>query len=171
MPRKPPVRLSNTRQQIQIVLKRFLVFLGAITLLFLILLSAAIGYGKYLGYALAPSGRAYADESVRAIITTWSEDALIKRSSPELRAVTTQGQLDQFFVSLNKLGKFQSYGGAQGNVNLSLNFKKGLIITATYHATATFLNGKADITIKLIRHNNAWQIEGFHVNQAPLYPL
>jgi hypothetical protein len=152
------------------LLKRFFVVLGAITFLFLVLLGAGIGYGAYLCYALAPSGQAYVDESVRAIINTWSKDELIKRSSPELRANTTQGQLDQAFATFNKLGSFQSYGGAQGSLGLSLNVKKGLIITATYHATATFQHGVADIKIGLIRHDNDWQIESFHGDQKP-YPF
>jgi hypothetical protein len=167
MSKKPRVRLSKAREQKPTLFKRFLLFLGVITFLFLVLLGAGIGYGTYLCYSLAPSGQAYADESVRAIITTWSKDELIKRSSPELRANTNQGQLDQVFVTLNKLGSFQSYGGAQGSVGLSLNVKKGLIITATYHATATFQNGRAAITISLIRHDNAWQIESFHTEQGP----
>ena len=143
---------------------RVFLFLGVITLLFLVFLGAGVGYGFYLRSSLAPSAKTYADESVRAIITTWSKDELIQRSSPELRATTTKGQLDQVFASLTKLGSLQTYKEAEGDVGISFSNKRGLIVKATYVASATFQHGRADIKIELIRHANVWQILGFHVD-------
>jgi hypothetical protein len=151
---------------INIFVKRFLFFLGLITFLFLILFGAGMAYGLYLSDSLSPSAKEYADESVRAIITTWSKDDLVKRRSPELQATTNKGQLNQVFTEFKNLGNLQNYTEAEGNVNASFNIKEGLIITATYFASASFQHGKAEITIQLIRHHNVWQILGFHLNPA-----
>jgi hypothetical protein len=134
--------------------------LGLIVLLIIL----AFGYTEYLRSQLAPSASAYADESIRAIITTWSEDEAIKRLSPELSAVTPKAQLGQYLATLNdKLGTLQSYGGSKGGVGIKFSVEDGTVITALYVANATFQYGNANILIRLIRHGDAWQILSFHV--------
>ena len=164
---KPPVRPSNPRVTVHSPLKSILTFLGALFLLIIGLGCCTLGYTAYLGGALAPSSKAYVDESVPAIIKTWSKDELVARASPELRQATSKEQLDKVFAQLEKLGAFQSYGAAKGNVNINLS-GKGFIVTASYAVNASFSRGKVAIKIKLIRRDLAWQILGFHVDPAPL---
>lgn len=155
-----PIRTTMTPWE---AFKGFLTILGAITFVLLVLSVIGWGYVSLMSDQLAPSSKAYTEESIRAIVTTWSEDELIKRASPEMQATTTHGQLDQLFIALKKLGKFQSYDGAKTEqMHFSLNH--GLIVTITYNAAVTFQLGKANIMITLVRHHNAWQIIGFHVN-------
>jgi len=168
MPSKPPVRLHDTKPQIRKPLNTIFTFLGAVFLLFILIWVGAQGYSAYMGNVLNPSSKEYVDESIPAIISTWSRDELVKRASPELRAIASNGQLDQLIATCAKLGTFQSYNGAIGRVNINISLQNGQVITASYIANATFKNGKAEIQIKLIRHNGAWQLLGFHVN-SPMF--
>ena len=143
---------------------RLLAILGGFCLLLAIFWGVARGFGAYVRHELTPSSHAYVDDSIRAILTTWSEDELVKRASPEMRANATQGQLNQFFTTLEKLGKFHTYDGANGEVEVTYYGNRGLIITAPYLAKASFQNGPAQIRIKLIRHGDAWYILDFHVD-------
>jgi hypothetical protein len=150
-------------------MKKVLIILGAIFLVLILVVVAVIGYAAYTGNKLDASSRAYVDESVPAIISTWSKDELIKRASPQLRQKTSDDQIDQLFTTLSsKLGTFQSYDGAKGQSNMSFTSQDGQVTTASYVAGATFQNGKAEIQIKLIRDNDSWQILGFHVELKPL---
>lgn len=148
--------------------KKVLIVLGVVFLILIFIGAAVIGYSAYVGVKLDASSKAYVDESVPTIVSTWSKDELVKRASPELRAMTSNGQLDQLFALFTKLGAFQSYDGATGESNISFTSKDGEVVTASYIAHATFENGKAEIKIKLIHHNDAWQILGFHVD-SPLF--
>jgi hypothetical protein len=152
----------------QVQIKNVLAFVGGIFLILICLWAAAFGYAAYIRSIFNPSSRNYVDETIPVILTSMSQDELIKRCSPELIAMSTKGQLDHMYQTLAKLGPFQTYNGAKGEVEVSLNLKKGIIIYAPYIATATFRNGSAEIEIKLIRHNNVWQIFGFHLHAYPL---
>jgi hypothetical protein len=143
---------------------RFFFILGVITFLVLFSIALVMGYALYLRSSLTPSAKMYADASVQAIVTNWSENELVERSSTELQADTSKGQLDQVFVKFKTLGALQSCSEAQGDVRVSFSLKRGLTITASYLSTATFQHGRADITLDLIRHGSLWQIQGFHLD-------
>ena len=150
-------------------MKKILTILGVVFIVLIFIVAAAIGYVAYTGNKLDASSKAYVDESVPAIVSTWSKDELIKRANSQLRQVTSDVQVGLLFNSLsNKLGTFQSYDGAKGQSNMSFTSKDGQTTTASYVANATFQNGKAEIQIKLIRDNDSWQILGFHVDLKPL---
>jgi len=116
----------------------------------------------------ARESEAYADQSIHAIITTWSEDELIKRASPELKADTNQGELDSAFANMRKLGKLQSYSGLDDNGKVRLNWTNGhFSYIAYYEAKATFQNGRLLVTIHIVKRDKQWQITGFHVDPEP----
>ena len=150
-------------------MKRILIILGGIFLILLLILGFIAGYLIYTGDKLDASSKAYVDESVLAIVSTWSKDELITRASPKLLEKTSGGQIEQLFNALSdKLGAFKSYDDSKGQSNMSYNSKEGQVITASYIANASFQNGKADIQIQLIRHQDSWQILGFHVEMRLL---
>jgi len=112
--------------------------------------------------------KAYADQSIHAIVTTWSEDELINRASPEFQAATTKGQLDSVFIELRKLGKLQSYPGLKDDGKITLKWHNGhFSYLAFYEATATFEKGRLLVSIHLVKHDQQWQISGFHVDPEP----
>jgi hypothetical protein len=150
-------------------MKKVLIVLGVLFLALITVVAALIGYVAYTGNKLDASSKAYVDESVPAIVTSWSKEELIKRASPLLRQKASDADIDQLFTTLSsKLGNFKSYDGAKGQSNMSYTSEEGQVTTASYVANASFQNGKTEIQIKLIRNSDSWQIVGFHVELTPL---
>ena len=138
---------------------------GLLVLFILLFLFAHEGHA--LNVARQES-KAYADQSIHAIIATWSEDELINRASPEFQAATTKGELNSAFIDLRKLGKLQSYSGVTDEGKVTLNWSNGhFSCLAFYQATATFQNGRLVIDIHLVKPDKQWQISGFHVDPEP----
>ncbi len=149
-------------------MKRILTWLGGVFVVLVGIAGALFGYVAYKGSTLDASSKAYVDESVRAIVSTWSKPELLKRASPQLRKVIQANQLDQLFGKLSQLGAFQNYEGSKGDANVSLTTQAGEVITATYVATARFEKGPAEVRIRLIQNDGHWQILNFFVN-SPIF--
>jgi hypothetical protein len=147
-------------------MKGVLTVLGAIFLFLLVAGGAFFGYVAYTGTQMDASSKQYVDENVPAIVSTWSPTALIEQASPRLMEKTSTDQINRLFSALaGKLGKFASYDGSKGDSNANFNLTTGKTeTTASYLATATFQNGKAEIKILLTRENGQWKILGFHVD-------
>jgi hypothetical protein len=146
-------------------MRTVLIALGAIFLILIAAVGVFIGYMAVVGPALDASSKAYVDASVPAIISTWSKDELIKRSSPQLRKATTNGQVDQLFAEMKSLGAYETYDGAKGDSNINFTTKEGRVVTASYLATATFKNGRIDLQIKLIQIDGEWFLLRFYVSR------
>ena len=151
------------------VMKKTIVVLGWTFLALLILVGGFAGYMAYVGPKLDASSKAYVDGQIPAIVSTWSEDELLKRAAPELRRViTSKTQLDRVFESLSRLGKLEHYDGAKGEASILFNMKQGKVVTASYVASAKFENGPARISVRLIRHGDQWELLYFNVNSPAL---
>jgi hypothetical protein len=150
-------------------MKNVLIVLGFVFIVLIFAGASFIGYIAYFGNKFDASSKAYIDEGIPAIVSSWSEEEFIKRASSQLREKTSNGQLHELFTTLSsKLGAFRSYNGAKGDSNMGYTTQNGEVVTASYVAETTFQNGKAEIQIKLIRVKDAWQILGFHVEMKPL---
>jgi hypothetical protein len=134
-------------------LKKFLSIIGGLFLVLVLLAAGFFGYVAYQGRGLDASSKAYVEENTPAIISTWSKDELLKRSSPQLQKVVDEKpeQLDQLFQKLSKLGPMQSFGEVKGYSQVIYTTQGGKITTAAYVATAKFKNGEGRITIRLIQ--------------------
>jgi hypothetical protein len=151
-------------------MKKFLSIVGSIFLVLVLVVAGFIGYVAYQGQGLDASSKAYVEANVPAIISTWSKDELLKRSSPQLLKVVNEKpeQLDQLFQKLSKLGAMQSFGDVKGDSNVSYTTQNGKVTTASYVVTAKFENGKGRITARLIQSSaGQWQFLLFHVD-SPL---
>jgi len=142
--------------------------IGIVFLVLLVMGGCFIGFLVYEGNKFDASSKEYVDESVPAIVGSWSKDELIKRESPQLRKAVSDDDLTALFSKLNALGSMQSYDGAKGTANMNVTAGAGLQITASYVAQATFQNGKAEIKINLVQIDGAWLILGFHVTSPSL---
>ena len=152
-------------------LKRFLSIIGGLFLVLVLLVAGFFGYAAYQGRGLDASSKAYVEENIPAIISTWSQDELLKRSSPQLLKVINEKpeQLDQLFQKLSKLGPMLSFGEVKGDSNVSYTTQNGKVTTAAYVATAKFKNAEGRITARLIQSSaGQWQILLFHVD-SPLF--
>jgi hypothetical protein len=150
-------------------MKKFLLVLGGLTLFLIILFVGNICYMAIKGPQLDASSKAYVDANIPTIISSWSEDELLKRASKELQENLAGQQGNNFFSKVKQLGKYQSYEGCEGQSYINYSLKYGKVITALYTANANFQNGKAKIKMELVWRNGQWQIAMITVN-SPLFP-
>ena len=151
-------------------MKKFLSIVGGIFLVLVLALAGFVGYAAYQGRGLDASSKAYVEVNVPLIVSTWSKDELLKRSSPQmLKAVNEKPELlDQLFKKLSALGAMQSFSGVKGDSQVFYNAGKDKVTTASYVADAKFENGEAHIAVRLIMVNERWQFLLFNVN-SPLF--
>jgi hypothetical protein len=152
-------------------LKRFLSIIGGIFLVLVVVVAGFVGYAAYQGRGLDASSKAYVEENIPAIVSTWSKDELLKRSSPQLLRIVNEKpeQLDQLFQKLSTLGPMLSVGEVKGDSNVSYTNQNGKVTTAAYVATAKFGNGEGHISARLTQSPaGQWQILQFHVD-SPLF--
>jgi hypothetical protein len=152
-------------------LKRFLSIIGGLFLVLVLFVASFVGYAAYQGRRLDASSKAYVEENVPAIISTWSKDELLKRASPQLlKAINEKPeQLDQLFQKLSMLGPMLSFGEVKGDSNVSYTTQNGKVTTAAYVATAKFKNGEGRVMARLLQSPaGQWQLSLFHVD-SPLF--
>lgn len=153
-------------------MKRFLSIIGGLFLALVLLAAGFFGYAAYQGRGLDASSKAYVEENLPAIVSTWSKDELLKRSSPQLLKILNEKpeQLDQLFQKLSTLGPMQSLDDAvKGDSNVSYNIQGGKVTTAAYAVSAKFKNGEGHIKVRLIQSPaGQWQFLVFYVD-SPLF--
>jgi len=150
-------------------LRKALTWLGGVFLGFVLLGGLFFGYvAIFVGPPLDASSKAYVDQNIPAIVSSWSADELISRSSPELLAAANKEQINQLLAKLSSLGKLKRYLSCNGDSNLMLNIGSPNAVTAQYVSEAEFENGRAQITTRLIQRDGKWQIMYFYVS-SPLF--
>lgn len=149
-------------------MRKTLIVLAILLVLAIAVVAGLIGFAAYNGTKHDASSKAYVDQSVPPIVSTWSVFELLDRASPELKASGTKEQLEQLFKKLSELGKLKEYQGSKGESLMSITPQNGKQITAKYKAMALFENGEAEIIIQLIKHDGNWQIINFHV-KSPFF--
>lgn len=146
-------------------MKKFLSVVGALFLVVVLGIGGFVAYVMFQGKALDTSSKAYVRASVPAIISTWSEQELLKRASPqllkELRA--HPGQLDHVFRRMSALGALKHFGDVKGEANTAYNLPHDTSSTAAYKAKAVFANGKVTIKVRLILQDGKWKFLNFYV--------
>jgi hypothetical protein len=143
--------------------KKFFIVLGAIFLTLIVLGAVALVLIAIRGIALDKESKAYVDEAVPAIISSWSGQELLDRASPELKQTTSGAEVGRIFSACRLLGKMLAYRGSEGQGLMAQYLTKGTTISASYIVRGEFERGSAEIDIKLIKHGDKWQINGFHV--------
>jgi hypothetical protein len=123
-------------------MRKLLLALGAVFGVLLIVICAGVAFVVVKGNALDKESHAYVDNALPATKL-----------------------LSAFH---RKLGDLAQYKGSKGDAMMALTTQNGKVITANYIATADFEQGPATIQMKLIKHDNNWQILGFHVESKVL---
>ena len=151
-------------------MKKFLSIVGGFFLLLILVAVGFMGYAAYQGRGLDASSKAYVETNVPPIVSTWSKEELLKRSSPQLLKIINEKpeQLDLLFQKLSKLGTMQSFGDIKGDANVSYTTQYGKVTTASYVANAKFENGEGRISVRLIQLSGQWQFLFFNIN-SPLF--
>ncbi|MCW2601760.1 MAG: hypothetical protein JWM02_3589, partial [Frankiales bacterium] len=71
-------------------MKTFLSIVGGFFLVLVLVVASFIGYAAYQGRGLDASSKAYVEANVPPIISTWSKDELLSRSSPQLLKIINE---------------------------------------------------------------------------------
>jgi hypothetical protein len=148
-------------------MRRFLLILGTLTLVFIVVAVIGVGILFYKGNALDAESKAFVDRAVPAIVANWDRKQLLELASPELQQKVRPEELNALFTSLSRLGHLVEYVGATGDARMSYNLGSGGTLTASYLARARFENGAAMIRLNLIKRDGDWMINYFYVDSAP----
>jgi hypothetical protein len=148
-------------------MRRFLYILGALTLIIIVAAGIGLSVFFYEGHALDAESKAFVDRAVPAITATWSEQQLLDRATPELRANVKPEELKALFDRLSQLGPLVEYEGATGEATMSYIAGSVGTVSASYVAKARFQNGTATFRIVLMKRDGRWLIHNFHVDSAP----
>ena len=150
-------------------MRRFLYILGTLTLAIIVAAGIGLGVFFYKGHALDAESKAFVDRAVPAITATWSEQQLLDRATPELRASVKPEELKALFDRLSQLGPLIEYEGATGEATMSYIAGiagSGGTVSASYVAKARFQNGTATFRIVLMQRDGHWLIHNFHVDSS-----
>jgi hypothetical protein len=150
--------------------KKFFIVLGSIFLALIVLAAIGIAFVAIRGTALDKESKAYADSAIPAIVSNWSEKALLDRASPEFKKTVTIDQLDRLFRMFSRLGTLQKCESTQGHALMSATTQRGKMTSAQYTTKATFERGEAVIKLAMIKHGDQWEIVGFHVDSPAFAP-
>ncbi|SRR5712691_6533078 len=151
-------------------MKKLLIVLGVIFLALVVVVAAFIAYAAFTGSALDKESKAYVDAAVPAIVSSWSEQQLLTRASPEFQKAASPPDVDRLFRWFRTLGRLQKYEGAHGQAVTSVTPQSGKVVSGRYVAKAVFDAGEASIQIEVIRHGDVWQIARFDVTSSALAP-
>ena len=151
-------------------MKKILTILGAISLVVIVALVAFAGFTAFQGRELDASSKAYIEANIPPILSTWSKDELLKRSSPQLLKILNEkpDQLDLLFQKFAKLGGLRSFDDIRGDANISYTTQEGKVVTAAYQAHAKFENGEGRVSIRLVQVSGQWQLLLININ-SPLF--
>ncbi len=161
----------SSTQLLSSKMKKLLSIAGGFFFVLILVVASFFGYAAYQGRGLDASSKAYVETNVPPIISSWSKDELLKRSSPQLIEIINENpdQLEQLFQKLTKLGALQTFGEVIGEATISITAQNGKVITAEYMTTAKFENGEGQISVRLIQSpSGQWQILLFGIN-SPIF--
>jgi len=145
-------------------MKKVLTILGAIFICLIVVGVIFFSGLYYFASRLDREAKAYVDEAVSIIVTSWNTKELINRASPESLQVVPAEKVELLFNTLsNQIGQLKEYKGATGKVKIKISPRGKPIIIANYLAEAVFEKTPAKIQIQMIRLNDKWEIAGFLV--------
>jgi hypothetical protein len=151
-------------------MKKFLMVMGTIFCGLIVLIIVAATFAAIRGTRLDKESRTYADAAIPAIVSTWSADAFFDRASTELTRQVSANDADRLFRTFGQLGHLKHCDPAKGQSTISTIIGQPRKITAHYEVSASFEKGDAVIKMDLIKHDNNWQILGFHVDSPAFVP-
>lgn len=106
----------------------------------------------------------FADVNAPLIMKDWDISALLRvRADAWKRSQSEAGTREFLSISKSKLGALKSVEPFTTTYSGFRTINHQVVNYATVRAPAVFEKSKGTITMKLIRENNVWKIEGIHV--------
>ncbi len=125
------------------------------------------GYPAYMAPQLKTSSKAYVDESIKAIVSGWSQDALTSRCTPDLNEAISGAKVTTLFDHLLELGSLKSYDGSKGQTDARFSLHSGLVASASYTADVTCEYGKVEFGLDLTQVHGKWFIDSIKITPLP----
>jgi len=139
-------------------MKKFFITLGVIFLVLIVAAGIGFWYFANRGITLDRESKAFVDAAIPAIVTNWNKKELLDRASPEFKRDVPETQIDDLLRRFTVLGRFMTFDSATGQAAIYASPQTGKVVTADYQSLAYFQNGNATIKVKLIQHDDRWQI-------------
>src|SRR5881397_1202051 len=145
-------------------MKRTLLALATVILVFGAIALLVSGAGYYSASSREGEARAYVDKIVPAVVSRWSTGDLLANASREMLRDVTLDRIDTLFASFSKrLGRLQSYGGSQSEGYFFKLTMRGRVLTYVYLVTARFERGPAQIRVRAVWRDGQWKLSDFYV--------
>lgn len=137
-----------------------------VSVLVLLVALMAAGSGVFLVawrvQSLNEQGRQFVDSAIPAITTTWDDDQLFSRATPQFRSSIARRDLSIFGDASAALGAFQQAVGTTGAVGWEAVLLPGAQVSGSYVVKARYAKGLATFQVDAVKIGGAWKIAGFH---------
>ncbi len=145
-------------------MKKSLLALGTVMLVFLAIAGLVSGAGYYSASMREGEAKAYVDRIVPAVVGRWSTGDLLANASREMLRDITLDRIDTLFASFKqRLGPLRAYGGAQREGYFFSFTTRGRVLTYVYIVTARFERGPAQIRVRAVWRDGQWKLSDFYV--------
>lgn len=145
-------------------MKKALLALGTVMLIFLGIAGLASGVGYYSASMREGEAKAFVDKIVPAVVSRWSTGDLLANASREMLRDITLDRIDMLFASFKqRLGPLRDYGGAQREGYFFSFTTRGRVLTYVYLVTAQFERGPAQIRVRAVWRDGQWKLSDFFV--------
>jgi hypothetical protein len=146
-------------------MRTFLAVLGGIFLLLILSIGILVFIGMQKVGPLQKEADAYANESIKAIATSWDGAALMERASPELKEALGGGELEKLIDAASQFGPMISAEPAKCQIlKYEYSSDAGELAGAECHAAARFARGSGQFKLTEIKRDGNWALLGFWVN-------
>jgi hypothetical protein len=145
-------------------MKNVLTILGAIFAIILLILGVLAAIYLPQAFRLDKEAVTYIETNVPMIVENWDPTQLMIRATPELSKSASEEDLKKIFSMWKRLGKLKSHYPPVGRVGTQSFTGSGTKTLGDYTLKARFEAGEAVIAIQLLRVDNGWKINGFHIN-------
>ncbi|HUB15973.1 MAG TPA: hypothetical protein VMB34_28765 [Acetobacteraceae bacterium] len=115
-------------------------------------------------HELSTQSEFFIDRTMPGLSAHWSAQDLLERATPRLRAELQPNDLDALSASFAKLGPLSEYLGDQGGIDAASMFRLDGSPSASYVAKASYTNGMVTFQLGLVRRDDRWMIDRFHVD-------
>jgi len=149
-------------------MKKFLMVVGAIAIFGFIAMVALIGIAAIGLNETNEEAKAYVAESIKAVATGWSEEALLARASTELKDQFQPGQLETFLGDSSRaIGGLETLGEISCSTNSSVTTSEGRKSIAECTSDGVHERGRAEYRVSVIKRADEWRVNSFFVTYYP----
>jgi hypothetical protein len=168
-----PVCLIIIKQEIE-VMRTCLIIAGVLVSVFVVVvivlvIIAAETFKPFL--AMEKQSRQFVKTSITAMAEHWNPQTLVERASPKFQQqLLRHDKVARLFALYKKLGHLKRLDPPVGIVFSGMSTAYGSRTTGRYTDTAHFSNGKAHISMRIIRVGKKWQIYAFYMRSNAFLP-